>query len=130
MVCRALMLSLCLYSSLRDAWSLQHFKRTPRHAHNRIIDHGNAEQNRNCDQDSFDNIFRHNIPHSWMKKCMLRSFCPLVIRTRHQMIRFFRHRQKHRLTHTAVFSRIRASRMKPASLRRMYCRGNLTCQNG
>ena len=33
------------------------------------------------------------------------------------MIRFFRHRQKHRLTHTAVFSRIRASRMKPASLR-------------
>ena len=67
MVCRALMLSLLPVQQPPRRVVPATFQADSRHAHDRIIDHGNAEQNRNCDQDTFDNIFRHNIPHSWMK---------------------------------------------------------------
>ena len=85
----------CLYCSFRNTRSLQHFKRTPRHTHDRIIDHSNTEQYRNRDQDTFDNIFCHMIPHflhfcitAFVHHRILRIFCPLIIRTCHQMIRF------------------------------------------
>ena len=44
---------------LGNPWPLQHFQRTSCKTHNGIINNGNSDQNRNCNQDPFDNVFTH-----------------------------------------------------------------------